>query len=264
MKKLQIGRIYRHFKGGKYKILGLAHDSETLDKVVIYQSLVDNKVWVRPEKMFLGVVKKEDKMVKRFALIKHVLASGKEIRMDAKIKIAVGSENPVKIKAVKRALKKVYSHALFMSVAIESKVGSQPIGDREIQTGAINRAQAVLKKVGADLGVGLEGGVIKTRRGLMESAWCAIVSKKGELGLGGGMHFMLPKIIGDKILAGGELGPIMDKLTGKKDIKKKGGAIAFLTQGLLTRTQAYTHLVKLASVKFLSPEVFKNPKFPQF
>ena len=30
---------YRHFKGGKYKLLGIAKDSETLEKMVVYQAL---------------------------------------------------------------------------------------------------------------------------------------------------------------------------------------------------------------------------------
>lgn len=32
-------KYYRHFKGGKYKVLAIGQDSETLEKVVIYQAL---------------------------------------------------------------------------------------------------------------------------------------------------------------------------------------------------------------------------------
>lgn len=47
---------YRHFKGGKYKLLGIAKDSETLEKMVVYQALYgEGEMWVRPYEMFFGL-----------------------------------------------------------------------------------------------------------------------------------------------------------------------------------------------------------------
>lgn len=39
--------IYRHFKGTFYNVLMMGQDSELREAVVIYQSTVDSKVWVR-------------------------------------------------------------------------------------------------------------------------------------------------------------------------------------------------------------------------
>ena len=39
MQELQIGRVYRHFKGDYYLVEGLAHDSETGEPMVIYRKL---------------------------------------------------------------------------------------------------------------------------------------------------------------------------------------------------------------------------------
>ena len=51
---------YRHFKGGKYKLLGIAKDSETLEKMVVYQALYgEGEMWVRPYEMFFGTVERE-------------------------------------------------------------------------------------------------------------------------------------------------------------------------------------------------------------
>ena len=63
-------RYYRHFKGGKYKVLAIGQDSETLAPVVVYQALYgDQKVWVRPKEMFEGVVERDGQVIKRFTEI---------------------------------------------------------------------------------------------------------------------------------------------------------------------------------------------------
>ena len=60
-------KYYRHFKGGKYKVLAIGQDSETLEKVVIYQALYgEMKVWVRPYEMFFGKTGKDGVEIDRF------------------------------------------------------------------------------------------------------------------------------------------------------------------------------------------------------
>jgi len=58
--------VCRHFKGGKYRVIGVAKHSETLDEVVVYQSLKDNLIWVRPLAMFLETTEKNGKKIPRF------------------------------------------------------------------------------------------------------------------------------------------------------------------------------------------------------
>lgn len=62
MEQVQIGKIYRHFKGNYYFIEDIALDSETQERVVIYKPLYerkDSKIWVRREKMFLEEISQE-------------------------------------------------------------------------------------------------------------------------------------------------------------------------------------------------------------
>lgn len=60
-------KYYRHFKGGKYKVLAIGQDSETMEKVVIYQALYgEMKVWVRPYEMFFGKTEKDGVEIDRF------------------------------------------------------------------------------------------------------------------------------------------------------------------------------------------------------
>jgi len=70
MKNIEIGASYKHFKGGKYKVIGVAKDSENLESFVVYKALYGKKdLWIRPLKMFLEKVVVDGKKVKRFEKI---------------------------------------------------------------------------------------------------------------------------------------------------------------------------------------------------
>lgn len=63
-------RYFRHFKGGLYKFIRSAHDSETLERMVVYQALYGNYgYWVRPEKMFFEKIIRNEITVNRFTEI---------------------------------------------------------------------------------------------------------------------------------------------------------------------------------------------------
>ena len=59
--------IYRHFKGGLYRVLGVARHSETLEELVVYQSCVDaSQLWVRPLSMWNETVEWDGQKIRRF------------------------------------------------------------------------------------------------------------------------------------------------------------------------------------------------------
>lgn len=63
-------RYFQHFKGGKYKFIHSAFDSETLERMVVYQTLYGEQAyWVRPETMFFGQVTRDGKTFNRFTEI---------------------------------------------------------------------------------------------------------------------------------------------------------------------------------------------------
>jgi len=71
MTELLVGGIYRHYKNKRYKVIGTAKHSETLEDMVIYEAQYENslgKTWVRPLNMFLENVKTENYMGPRFTL----------------------------------------------------------------------------------------------------------------------------------------------------------------------------------------------------
>lgn len=70
--ELKLG-IYKHYKTGKkYRVIGAAKHSETLEDMVAYEALYENevsKLWVRPLKMFCEEVSFEGKQVPRFTYV---------------------------------------------------------------------------------------------------------------------------------------------------------------------------------------------------
>ncbi|SEH36320.1 MULTISPECIES: DUF1653 domain-containing protein [Atopobiaceae] len=59
-RELQVGKIYRHFKGDHYLVEGVARHSETGEELVIYRKLYgDCSLWVRPRQMFMGEVDRQ-------------------------------------------------------------------------------------------------------------------------------------------------------------------------------------------------------------
>ena len=77
--------IYQHFKGPKYRVIGLSHHSETDAQLVVYQCLYGNfDLWVRPLESFLSQAEVEGKKVDRFSWLQPLseadwLALGKAL-----------------------------------------------------------------------------------------------------------------------------------------------------------------------------------------
>lgn len=69
MEALKSG-IYEHFKGNRYRVIGVARHSETLEEMVIYQALYGKEdVWVRPLSMFLEIVEINGQKIPRFKFL---------------------------------------------------------------------------------------------------------------------------------------------------------------------------------------------------
>ncbi|MGC1547671.1 MAG: DUF1653 domain-containing protein [Rhodanobacter sp.] len=64
-----IAGIYRHYKGQRYRVIGTARHSETMEELVVYQALYgEHGLWVRPATMFAETVELEGEPIQRFAL----------------------------------------------------------------------------------------------------------------------------------------------------------------------------------------------------
>ena len=56
MFSIEPGQVYRHYKGGYYKIICRALLEKDKSPQVVYQSLQDDLIWIRPESEFTEII----------------------------------------------------------------------------------------------------------------------------------------------------------------------------------------------------------------
>ena len=58
---------YQHYKGPRYRVIGVARHSETEEELVVYRTCYgDESLWVRPLSMFNEIVETPKGQVPRF------------------------------------------------------------------------------------------------------------------------------------------------------------------------------------------------------
>lgn len=167
------------------------------------------------------------------------------------MRVAVGSGNPVKYRATVGAIGEVATK--IEREPVDSGVSEQPMSEAETIEGAVNRAERALSAGRYDLGVGIEGGVAPADAldGRYLTMWAAATD--GEtMGRGAGPRLELPDRVTERLLAGEELGPVMDDILGTDGIAENEGAAGVLTNRIITRESALRHAVAGALGPFVS------------
>lgn len=176
------------------------------------------------------------------------------------MKILIGSQNPVKIKAAQEAFSKYFDDVEVIARDVDSKVSDQPVGDQTFE-GAENRVLELEKiskadKLEVDFFVGIEGGITRIYSRWFAFGAVCITNKEGQKSFGISSHFELPEQMVEELLNGKELGQVMNEITGGKNVKQKGGAVGFFTKGRVDREEAYIQGLIIALVPFLHKEFF--------
>jgi hypothetical protein len=61
---------YVHFKGGRYRVVGVAHHSETMEELVVYEHVGEDRgLWVRPLAMWHEIVERDGYRGPRFTKV---------------------------------------------------------------------------------------------------------------------------------------------------------------------------------------------------
>ena len=169
---------------------------------------------------------------------------------------AIGSTNPAKVEAVRRILAQLAPGCALVAIDVPSGVAAMPLGEDAVRAGASARAHAALEQSGADVAFGLEGGAILGAENAWLTGHVVAVTRDGRLGEAAWGRMLLPHVAAERLRRGEELGDIIDDLFARKESKRQAGAVGLLTEGAVSRTDAFADLVAMACVPFLRPDLY--------
>lgn len=172
--------------------------------------------------------------------------------------IIVASANPAKISAVADAFCEAFPGQSFSieGISVSSEVRDQPLSADETLRGARNRVKNARQiRPEADYYVGLEAGIDDH----YTFAWM-VIENGNQRGEARSASLPLPALALEKIQQGIELGDVMDEMFNQQNIKQKGGAIAMLTNNILSRSSVYQQALILALIPFMNQTLFPASK----
>ena len=150
--------------------------------------------------------------------------------------VRVGSANPMKIKAVRKAFATYFRKVKVVGVDVPSGVSSQPISFGEVVKGARERARRAF--VDCDYSVGIEAGVFRvasvTPRPFQITMACVFDGNREALG--SGPFFEIPESMVRKV------------------IRSDRGSVALVTKGKVTREAVTAEAVVMALAPFVSAD----------
>jgi inosine/xanthosine triphosphatase len=171
------------------------------------------------------------------------------------MKIAIGTTSKLKVHALEEALDKLDIKEKVLATKTNSGISNQPFGYDEIIKGAKNRAQIVLKEFDADIGVGVENGLVEIGENYFDIACIFLSTKDGETSTAFSSAILMPKWIIDEIKEKNtEVGEITMRLSG--DTEKDG--FKYFTDGVITRKEALIPAIIFAFSKILNKDKFIN------
>jgi len=150
--------------------------------------------------------------------------------------VRVGTVNPMKLKAARKAFAKFFSRVKIVGVDVASGVSPQPLSFGEVVRGARERARRA--HVDCDYSVGIEAGVFRvasvTPRPFQITMACVYDGTREALG--SGPFFEIPESLVRKV------------------IRSDKGSVAVVTKGKVTRESVTSEAVVMALAPFVSAD----------
>ncbi len=128
--------------------------------------------------------------------------------------------------------------------------------------GSRNRPRAALVSTGADLALGLEGGVavLDARQRIVVLRNWAAATDGGNEWVASGPGLQLPLELAGWVLDGVELGDAIDRWSRGHDIRSGRGTFGVLTADLIDRPHAFEDAVLGALAPWYNPRAFDPPE----
>ncbi|PKK85717.1 MAG: inosine/xanthosine triphosphatase [Thermoplasmata archaeon HGW-Thermoplasmata-1] len=175
------------------------------------------------------------------------------------MEVAVGSENPVKVNAAGAVFKKAFPTAdvSVFGVSVQSGVPEQPL-EADVAHGARNRALAAIGARGSDYGVGIEAGIIfePHMNEHIDVQYCCVIDKTGHATWGIGPGFCYPPEVLRQVNDGRTVGEAMSDISQENRIGSRGGAIGYLSKGLMDRIALTEQAVTMALIPRIRSELY--------
>jgi inosine/xanthosine triphosphatase len=183
--------------------------------------------------------------------------------------IVVGSRRPAKVEAARAAIEAVarvderFRQATFEFVDVTDVAPGMPMTDRAAFGGACLRARTLAARTSqtADeqLSVGVEGGLDRlpddSGRYVLKT-WAAVTDGT-RWGYGAGGAILLPDDITRQVLAGRELGDVIDEVAGAA-VRGTRGTWGVLTRDLVGRRDSFTVAMLAALAPFYNPALYRS------
>ena len=148
--------------------------------------------------------------------------------------VRVGTANPMKVAATRKAFAKFFRGVKVAGVEVPSAVSAQPISFGEIVKGARERARRAFRD--CDYSVGIEAGIFKVGKTFQITMACVFDGTREALGAG--PFYEVPASLVRRI------------------VKADTGSVAVVTKGKVTREEVTREAVLMALAPFVSPELY--------
>jgi len=174
-----------------------------------------------------------------------------------KIKIAIWTQNPAKVKAIREAIEKciyfVDKNIKIISLKVESWISDMPITIEENMTWAKNRAENCKKQTKADFYIWMEGGtsIFWDKAYLFWVVYILDKDSKWHFWISNMME--VPEFFRKKIYDEGlELWPVLSEATKEENASKKWWAFWHWSDWMLTRKDQFVLAFLSAIVPFFN------------
>ncbi len=259
---------YAETKGKPYTLhvigssQGEASSDATLDAIVVSPETMGNVAIINAER--------ERRGLKRLMIVSigHILVDDDcpisstrvlmgevdlEGHLNRPLMVHVGSMNPVKVEAVRHVFSRYFPELEVEGSVTRTSVPDEP-WEEDVKRGAKERAWQVMQN--ADIGVGIEAGLFRREDGIYDVQYCAILDKMGLYTFGTGPGFRYPAMMEADLMKGSTVGDVFaEKIMGENP-GQSGGAIGYLTNGVMNRQELTESAVLAAMVPRINKELY--------
>jgi inosine/xanthosine triphosphatase len=202
-------------------------------------------------------------------------STNRQITKSAMIRIAIASERKAKVDAVRSAARSIarlgipgWDEVELITHRTESDVAATPVDDADLMRGARSRVHNLFSQlagegIAADLFLGLEGGLhveqFAGKRLVFLRGWVYACDAQASGTFGCSPSIEVPAEIAEAVLDRGEdLGDMIDRFSGRVDVRSKEGTWGVLTRDLITRGRSFEVATLAALAPYYNASIFRR------